>query len=463
MRATLLTLKHPAQRLRLRTEALALWQLAWPILVGQLAVMAMAVVDVAMAGHASAQDLAGVSLGVSIWNLLMLGLMGLMMSINPTVAHLVGAGQLDRIAAVVQQALWQALIAGAVALGLAQWAALLFAHMAIESRVAQLAHAFVSLSSWSLPAFALYRVLHGYSTSLNQTKPLMVIALGALGLNIAVNSLLVFGLWGAPRLGGLGCAWATLATVSFNLLALVLWMRLSPAYRASWPLTNWRAPDWAQILALFSLGWPIGLTYLAESSAFSLIALLIAEWGSVEVAAHQIVLNITSVVFMLPLSLGLALLTRVGQSVGAGERVRARFQAWLGLGVGWMLAGLTALLIASTSAQLGHFYTQDAHVVARCASLLMLAAAFQLSDATQVIASCATRGYKVTRPPMLIHLAAFGLVALPLGVWLGLRPAWLPATPWPALGAQGFWAALVVGLTLAALGQLILMRQVARR
>lgn len=463
MRATLLTLKHPAQRQRLRTEGLALWQLAWPILVGQLAIMAMSVVDVAMAGHASAQDLAGVSLGVSIWNLLMLGLMGLMMSINPTVAHLVGAAQTERIAPVVQQALWQAGLAGCVALGLAQWGALLFAHMRIEPQVAQLARDFVGVTSWGFPAFALYRVLHGYSTSLNQTKPLMVIALGALGVNIAINSLLVFGLGGMPRLGGLGCAWATLATVSFNLLALLVWMRLSPAYRATWPLAHWRGPDWVQIRALFSLGWPIGLTYLAETSAFNLIALLIAERGAIELAAHQIVLNITSVVFMLPLSLGLALLTRVGQSVGAGERVRARLQAWLGLAVGWLLACLTALLIASTSTQLGRLYTHDAEVVARCATLLMLAAAFQLSDATQVIASCAIRGYKVTRPPMLIHLTAFGLVALPLGVWWGLRPTWLPASPWPALGAQGFWAALVVGLTLAALGLLLLLRRVARR
>ncbi len=439
-----------------------LWHLAWPILVGQLATVGMAVVDVAMAGHASAQDLAGVSLGVSIWNMLIITMMGVLMSINPVVAHQVGAGELAAVPHVVRQALWKALGVGVLALLLANWAALLFNHMQLEPYVRDLALAFVRVTSLALPLFAIYRVLYGYSTSINQTKPLMVIALLSLGINLLVNSLLVFGTLGFPRLGGLGCAWATVATVSFNLLALVWWMQRAPAYRATWPLGHFEPPHWPQIRSLLRLGLPIGITYFAETSAFSLIALLIAEFGSTQVAAHQIALNFTSLVFMVPLSLGLALLTRVGHSLGAGDAVLARYQSWVGVGLGLGFASLSATLIALFASAIAWAYTRDQAVLALTAHLLLLAAVFQLSDATQVITSCAIRGYKVTRAPMAVHLTAFWGFALPLGYVLGLAPSWAPIKPAHPMGAAGFWIALIVGLTIAAVGLVVLLKGVAR-
>ncbi|MBK9440275.1 MAG: MATE family efflux transporter [Comamonadaceae bacterium] len=421
----------------------------------------MAVVDVAMAGHASAQDLAGVSLGVSIWNMLIITLMGLMMSVNPTVAHQVGAGDLRGVPHVVRQALWKALGLGLLACLLANWAALLFNHMTLEPRVRDLAIDFTLITSLAMPLFACYRVLYGYSTSINQTKPLMVIALLSLLLNIVVNGLLVFGTLGFPRLGGLGCAWATLITVAFNLGALLWWMHRSSAYHSTWPLGQFEAPHWPEIKNLLKLGLPIGVTYFAETSAFSLIALLVAEFGSTQVAAHQIALNFTSLVFMVPLSLGLALLTRVGQSLGAGDPVQARFQAWVGVALGLGFAVLSAVLIAVFAHQIAWAYTSDTAVIVLTAQLLLLAAVFQLSDTTQVITSCAIRGYKVTRSPMAIHLTAFWVFSLPLGYALGIAPSWLTWAPAQPMGAQGFWIALVVGLTIAALGLVWLLRRVA--
>lgn len=453
---------HPASRTRLGAELRGLWHLAWPILIGQLANVGMAVVDVAMAGHASAQDLAGVSLGVSIWNMLIISMMGVMMSINPVVAHQVGANELDGVPHMVRQALWKALGVGLLASVAANLAALLFERMALEPYVRDLAVNFVWITSLSMPLFACYRVLYGYSTSINQTKPLMVIALLSLLLNIAVNGVLVFGTLGFPRLGGLGCAWATLITVAFNLVALLWWMRRSAAYRATWPFSHFEAPHWAQIKTLLKLGLPIGITYFAETSAFSLIALLIAEFGSTQMAAHQIALNFASLVFMVPLSIGLALLTRVGQSLGAGDAVLARYQAWVGVGLSLGFAAVSAVLIALLNQPIARAYTSDAAVIALTGQLLILAAIFQLSDATQVVTSCAIRGYKVTRSPMVIHLTAFWVFSLPLGYCLGLAPSWMPWTPTQPMAAQGFWISLIVGLTIAAFGLTLLLRRVAR-
>ena len=192
---------------RITTEIAALWQLAWPILVGQLANVGMAVADVAMAGHASAQDLAGVALGSSIWVIVVVTLMGVMMSVNPVIAHYVGAGQFGRVPHVVRQGLWKGLGVGLVAIVLANVAALVFNHMAIEPVVHDIATRYVIVTSFALPAFACYRVLYGYSASLNQTKPMMAIAIVALLLNCVLNWVLIYGYWGFPKpCAIMGCA-----------------------------------------------------------------------------------------------------------------------------------------------------------------------------------------------------------------------------------------------------------------
>lgn len=447
--------------LSVRREARSLWRLAWPILVGQLATVGMSVADVAMAGHASAQDLAGVSLGVSVWHIVIVSLMGLLMAVNPVVSQHAGAGAFARIGPVVRQGLWNALGVGLLAMLLVNLGAQVFGLLDIEPAVRALAREFVLVISFALPAFCCYRVLYGYSASIDQTKPLMVIALMALALNILINWLLVFGKLGFPRLGGVGCAWATLLCVWFDLAAMVWWVRRAPAYRSTQPFTRFERPQWPEIRKLLRLGAPIGVTYFAETSAFSLIALLVAGFGTAQVAAHQIALNFASLVFMVPMSLGLALLTRVGQALGAQDPHEARFRAWVGVAMALLVAGLSAVLIALATRQIASAYTSDATVAALAAQLLVFAALFQLPDATQVSASCAIRAYKVTRTPMLIHLTAFWGLCLPLGCVLGLAPAWWPWRPAQAMGAQGFWIALVAGLSIAALGLLWLLNRLS--
>jgi MATE family multidrug resistance protein len=454
---------QPTRRTRVLAETQALWLLAWPILIGQLANVGMAVVDVAMAGHASAQDLAGVGLGVSIWNMVIITLMGIMMSVNPIVAQYVGAKEFNKVPHVVRQALWKALGIGLIAFVLANLSTVVFDHLELEPVVRDMAKNFVHITSFALPAFACYRVLYGYSASLNQTKPMMAIALAALLLNCLLNWLLIFGNWGFPKLGGVGCAWSTMLCIWFNLGGLLWWMQRSPAYRSTWPFDRFEAPHIDKVRSLLKLGLPIGVTYFAESSAFSLIALLVARFGSTQVAAHQIALNFSSLVFMLPLSLGIALLTRVGQALGAGDPVAARFRSAVGVGASVGLAVVSAALMAVFNDSIAAVYTSDAPVAAAAASLLFLAALFQVSDAAQVSTSCAIRGYKVTRAPMVIHITAFWIFALPLGCILGLAPEWFPWRPAQPLQAQGFWIALVVGLTVAAIGLAFLLRQVAQR
>ncbi len=434
----------------IRREAAALWTLAWPVLVGQLATVGMAVADVAMTGHASATELAAVSLGASIWSILLVTVTGTMMAINSVVAHQVGAGQHGAIAHSVRQALWKAVGVGVLGALAANAATLLFDHLQMAQEVNDRASLFVHVISIGMPPYAAYRALYGYSTSINQTKPVMVIALLGLAFNVAVNWVLIFGHFGLPKLGGVGCAVATGACMWLMLGAMVAWIRIAPAYRQTYPFTHWEGPHWPEIRSMLKLGLPTGITYFAEVSAFGAVSLLVARFGVVQVSAHQIALNFASLVFMAPLSFGIGVITRVGQAMGEANAAQARFAAWVGVGMSLSFAVLSAIGIALFNEQIAAAYTSDTAVRALCAQLLLFGALFQLSDATQVAASCAIRGYKVTRQPMLIQLLAFWVFALPLGCLLGLAPAWTPFAPAAPMAATGFWIGLVLGLTIAA-------------
>jgi multidrug resistance protein, MATE family len=436
-----------------RLEIATLWRLSWPMLVGQLATVGMGVADVAMTGHVSAEELAAVSLGTSVWSIVLVTVMGTMMAINTVVAHEIGAARHDRIAHSVRQSLWKGLLVGLIACLFANLCTLLFDHVGLAPDVAGRAALFLHVISIGMPAFACYRALYGYTTSLNQTKPVMWIALGGLAFNIFTNWLLVYGNWGFPALGAVGCAVSTALGMWLMLGAMVWWIRLAPAYRLTTPFPDggrWEGPDWLAIGRMLRLGLPIGVTYFAEVSAFGLIGLLVARFGVIAVSSHQVALNFASLVFMVPLSFSIGMMTRVGQAMGEGNPARARFAGWVGVGMSVAFGALSALLIAIFRWEIAATYTSDPQVQAASAHLLLLAALFQLSDATQVATASAIRGYQVTRRPMVIQLLAFWGVSLPLGAVLGLAPQWFPWAPAAPLETTGFWIGLVVALTVAA-------------
>jgi MATE family multidrug resistance protein len=434
----------------IRSEVRAIWKLSWPMMVGQLATVGMGVADVAMTGHKGAADLAAVSLGASLWAMVIVTVMGIMMAINPVVAHEIGAGRHDKIPHVVRQALWKGLFIGVLASLFLNGATLVFDYLQLDPEVHATASRFVHVISLGLPALAMYRALQGYSTSVNQTKPIMLIALGGLAFNIIGNTVLIWGLGGFPELGAVGCATSTAAGLWLMLGAMVLWIRHAPAYKQTYPFTCWEAPHWPEIGKMLKMGLPIGVTYFAEVSAFASVGLLVARFGVVQTAAHQIALNFSSVVFMVPMSVGIALITRVGQALGEGNAQRARFVGWVGISMSLVFAAASAFCIFLFRWQIAAAYTSDAAVQVLAVDLLVMAAIFQLSDATQTAASSAIRGYKVTRPPMLIHLLAFWGLAIPLGVMLGLAPVWLFWSPAEPLMAHGFWIGLTIGLSVAA-------------
>ncbi|WP_028454674.1 MATE family efflux transporter [Chitinilyticum litopenaei] len=435
------------------------WTLAWPLIISQLAGTGMAFIDAAMAGHASAADLAVVSVGASLWITALVTMMGLLLAISPLVAHKVGAGKADAIPHLVQQALWQGMAIGVLFLIAFQFIGpWVYPHLGLETEVADKASQFLMAVGWGMPGLAIQRVLGNYSTAINESRPVMVIALLTLLLNIPLNWIFVYGHLGAPAMGGVGCGVASSICAWIGAIAAMLWVWKAPAYRATQPFCNWIAPHWATQLRLLKLGLPIGATFLIEVSCFAGVALLLAPLGTTTVAAHQIALNLTSLMFMIPLGLGSALTVRVGQALGAGLPDEARFIGNTGLMMGLLIAASGALLLSLGGYALSGLYTSAEPVRRLAAQLLVFAAIFQLFDASQAILAGILRGYKITRGPMIAYILAFWLVGLPLGY--ALTYGW---PGWAGWGAPGYWLALVLALAIIALALWWLFARVARK
>ena len=436
----------PSRLQRSLNEVRALLALAGPIIVAQLANTAMGFVDALMAGRVSPHDLAAVALGNSIWIPVLLLMNGILMATTARVARKVGAGTYALIGPLVRQALWLGLAIGLLATVLLMSAEPVLVLMQVETSLRATTLGYLQAVALGFPALALYQVLRGFSDGLGSTRPSMVIGIVGLLLNIPANYVLIYGKFGLPALGGVGCGWATALVMYFMFAAMLWWVHWAPVYRSSRLFEHLELPRWPAIRELLAIGLPIGVAIFAEASIFSVIALLIGSLGASVVAGHQIALNFSSMVFMIPYSLAMAATVRVGQALGRGAPRDARFSAGVAMVTALAYACCSASVIVLLRGDIARLYTPDAEVVAVAGALLVYSALFQFSDAIQVTAAGALRGYQDTRATMLITLLAYWGIGLPIGYGLGLSSLFGPPS-----GPAGLWQGLVVGLTCAAL------------
>ena len=435
----------PSRLHRASTEVSSLLKLATPIIIAQLANTAMGFVDTVMAGRVSPQDLAAVALGNSIWVPVFLLMTGILLATTPKVAQRFGAGVHNEIGPLVRQALWLALAVGIAAAVLLWNAQAVLRVMNVDPALIDPAMGYLRAVACGFPAVALYHVLRCFSDGLGHTRPSMVIGLLGLALNIPLNYIFIYGKFGIPAMGGVGCGWATGLVMGFMFLSMLWWVKWAPFYQPSKIFSHFEWPQWPVLKRLLSVGLPIGIAVFAESSIFAVIALLIGGLGATVVAGHQIALNFSSMVFMIPYSLGMAATVRVGQALGRGEPREARFAAGVSMGAALAYACLSASLMLLLREQIAQIYTPDRAVIAVATTLIVYSALFQFSDAIQVTAAGALRGYQDTRMTMILTLFAYWGIGLPVGYALGLTD-WLGEPS----GPSGLWQGLVVGLTCAA-------------
>ncbi len=443
---------------RVRLELRTLFALALPMMIAQLASTAMGFVDTVMAGRVSPHDLAAVALGNSIWVPVYLLVSGITLATTPNVAKRFGAGNHSEIGPLVRQALWMGAGIG-VASALLMWNAEPVLHlMRVEPALIEPTMAYLRAVACGFPAVALYQVLRCFSDGLGHPRPSMVIGILGLLLNIPLNYVFIYGKLGVPPMGGVGCGVSTALVMLFMLMAMSVWVRRAPAYQASQLFCQFEWPRWPMLRHLLSVGVPIGVAVFAEASIFSVIALLIGGLGATIVAGHQIALNFTSLIFMIPLSLGMAVTVRIGQELGRDAPRDARFVAGVGIAAALVYACFSASVMLLFSEQIARIYTPDPAVIAVAAGLFFYAALFQFSDVVQVTAAGALRGYQDTRMTMVYTLFAYWGIGLPVGYLLGLTDHLGAAS-----GPSGLWQGLIAGLSCAALLLSVRLARSARR
>ena len=429
---------------RTLTEWHTLAILGGPILIAQVAQMANGVIDTVMAGHASAEDLAAVGIGSSLWMPVFLFFMGLLGALQPIISGFNGARTLERIMPATWQGLYIAAGGSVIMIALLTNVSPVLDLMKLEAETAGVTQGYLDAFAWGIPFMLVMMSLRGLTDGLGHTRIIMAFSVLGTLVNLPLNYIFIYGKLGVPAMGGVGCGWATSLSNVVAATALVLYLNRSAAYRRFHLLADWVKPDLEGIREVLRLGIPIGFTIFVEASLFSVIALFLAPLGPVVVAGHQIALNVVSLLFMLPLSIGMALTLRVSFLLGARTPDTARLIALSSLILAVAVAFVFAVALFLFSSQIAALYTNDPQVRAVAIQLLVFAAIFQIADVIQVTCISALRGYKDTRIPMFIMLFSFWGVGLTLG-WVLTFTDWLI----PAMGAPGFWVGLTCGLATA--------------
>ena len=444
-------------------EARRFLALGLPVLVTQIAQMGMNFVDTAMTGQASTADMAAVAVSGSIWVPVSLLGMGCLLSLPAMMAHLVGGGEQQRTPHLLRQGLWLSSLLSLVLMGVFAFLSLHLELFGLDAELAPLAAGYLRAMLFGLPGMMLFVNVRGFLEGYARTRPAMLVGLLGLALNVPCNYVLIYGKLGLPQLGAVGCGVATALCYWFMGLTLALYARREARCRKLGPLFlplllprtageggEARRVDWPLVWRIFRIGLPGALAACFEASLFAVTALLLAPLGKVVVAGHQIAMNFSSIVYMLPLSLNITAAIRVGQSVGAGRLGRARLSARTALCMGAVSSLIIAACTALFREQIVHIYNDDPAVTALAMSLLLLGSCYQLVDALQTISIGILRAYNDTRIISLVCFTSYWIIGLPLGFTLA-RTDWLV----PAMGPAGFWISYIVALGFGALCYLI--------
>ncbi|WPC34519.1 MATE family efflux transporter [Acinetobacter sp. YWS30-1] len=423
-----------------RYELKQLFHLMLPILVTQFSQAGLGLIDTIMAGRLSPTDLAAIAVGVGLWIPVMLLFSGIMIATTPLVAEAKGARTPEKIATIARQSLWVAFILGVIAGLVLQVLPLSLPLLGVPESLQPKAGLFLHAIGFGMPAVTMYAALRGYSEALGYPHPVTAISLMALLLLVPLNFIFMYGVGPIPALGSAGCGFATAILQWLMLLSLALYIFKNRVYQSSQPFSHWEKLNGYWLKRILKLGFPIGLAIFFEVSIFSTAAIVLSPLGETIVAAHQIAISVTSQLFMIPMSLAIALTIRVGTYYGEQNWDAMRRVQGLGLMTATILALLIMLLLWVFRSEIVALYTSDPMVTQIALYLVLFAVAYQLMDAWQISAAGCLRGMQDTKGPMWITMIAYWVIAFPVGVYL---------SRFGDMGAAGVWVGLIVGLSVA--------------
>ncbi len=444
-----MTLENPAlRRTRWLAEARALLILAAPMAGSQLAQMAIMTTDVVLLGRLSREALAAAAIGNTVFYFAWLIGSGPGMAVAPVVAQILGARPGDRrhVRATVRMGLWVTMLAALPLMLIMLNARWILSHLGQDPDLAAGAGVFVSMLAIGLPFALGYQALRSFTAALGKPMAALWVMLAAIVVNGVLGYGLIFGVWGLPKLGLLGSGLATAVSSIFQFVAMVMVIWLTPSLRVYRIFRRAHRPVPVRVRELIRLGVPISMTMIFEAMLFNTMTLVMGTFGAVAVAAHQIALNFASITFMVPLGLGMASTVRVGLAVGRDDMAGARRAGVTAMVLSVGFISVVAVFMVLFGKEIAALYlgsgrAGDDKVIALGAQFLLIAAAFQVFDALQVVGAQALRGLKDARVPMILAGVSYWLVGAPVCILLGIGMK---------MQGLGIWIGLAVGLAVAA-------------
>jgi len=410
-----------------------------PILVTQIAIYLISFFDILMSSRYGTADLAGVSIGSSIWMPIYTGLSGILLAITPIVSQLVGAKKEMDAKKAVQQGIYVAItLAIIIFISLFLSIDWILSKMSLEPAVHRIAKSYIQAMCAGLVPLFLFFVMRCFIDALGRTRVTMMITMLTTPINIILNYLFIFGKFGLPELGGIGAGVATAITY-WLIFFITVWIiaKRVPFERFhlfhQWPKLEWLR--WKEILLI---GVPIGISLFAETSIFSAVTMMMSNFSTAIIAAHQIALNFTSLLYMVPLSISMGVTILVGFEVGAGRMRDARMYSYLCIATAILFSFISACILFILREPIAQMYTADDIVLEYAVHFLVYAAIFQLSDAIQAPVQGALRGYKDVMITFIMAIISYWVIGLPVGYVLAIHTDF---------GPFGYWIGLVAGLT----------------
>ncbi|OUL56861.1 MATE family efflux transporter [Pseudoalteromonas ulvae] len=435
-------------------EAKYLLKLALPVFIAQVVQVLMGVVDTIMAGQVSPTDLAALSIATGLWVPIMLTLQGILLALTGIVAHHHGANDQHSIREQFHQAIYLALVLTCLGLIVITWISIPISYIDMEPAVAAMSLDYINFVKYGLPAYLIFCTFRNVSEGKTLTKPALYISVLGLGVNVPANYIFIHGYFGMPALGGAGCGVATALVFWAMAIGMITYTYFSKKINGRFLLKHPMKPNLNAMWVMFKMGIPISLATFFEVTLFACIPLFIASMGAVVVSGHQVAASVSTVLFMMPLSLSMAICIRVGNLAGQQnfEKMKqAIFTSFiLAVGISAIVASITYLGRNFISG----IYSDDAEVIVLASSILVLACFYQLPDALQVAANGVLRGLKYTQPISYITFISYWLIGFSLGYVLGRTDLIVPA-----MGPHGFWLGIILGLTVAAVLMLVTVKK----
>lgn len=413
-----------------------------PICVTQLAIVSTGFFNTVMAGQVSEQDLAGVAAGVNLFYPVFVALLGIVSGLTPTISQLYGADKVKKIPNIVRQAFYWSLLLSLLLIG----AGYLFVPsiielMELEPKVAQVMEGYLAAVSFGIVPVFLTAVLRNFIDAHGMTRLTMLITLVTVPLNIGLNYLLMYGVWGLPALGGVGAGVGSAITWTVGLLLTVTAVCRIGSFDHYHLFRRFPAPDFREWKMQLSLGIPIGATIFCESSIFGLVGLLMSAYGTSVMAAHQAAFNYSSVVYVIPMSISMALAILVGFELGAKRPQDAWQYSNLGRLASLLAVGVIVAVLYTEREMVASLYTRDADVHELLLVFIVYATAMQYADCINAPLQGTLRGCKDVRATFLMALVSFWVVGLP-GGWLLAHQG--------GMGPYGYWLGLIAGVLFGA-------------